>query len=285
MKAHKIDFEKELLRGRKSYNEHVGKWWVKQSLNAAHERAYRTIAEQARRCAGASPRVIVDYACGPGQILAKLYKKFPKAEIIGIDGSSMMLELTEKRLQRIGGDFDKRVLLVESDLPNFSLDLPKADLLVFAFPNVVVRTKDQPYYDEHGYQDNPDAKTASFLASSREPDPSEETVTDEEDILFDNLLTGKVVSRNLRGLMKRGGICIRAEYSNAPREELTKLVQARQAFEEGSLGSFQGRKAVRLFSFRESFYYRSRVIEDVYHQTKDEADRTGGYFLNVLKAV
>ncbi len=286
MKTPPIDFESELQRGRKSYNEKVGRWWYRQSENNPHKKAYKKIARCAEEFAPKKPGVIIDYACGGGQLLTRLYKRFPKSEIIGIDGSSWMLEIVEKRLQKIGGNFDKRVLLVESFLPNFELDLPRADILVFAFPNIAVRAKDQPYYDENGFEHPGDQKVARFLAEAREEDPDEETVFDEPDELWDSLLTCKVISRNLRGLLKKGGICIRAEYSNARRDELSRLVEMRQAFEEGSLGKIgQGFKAEKIFKLLDSRYYRSKVIEDVYHQTRDELDSVGGYFINILKAV
>lgn len=286
MTLHHLDFEQELDRGRKTYNNKVGQWWLDQAFNEDHKKAYRKIARFAQQHLKKEPRVVIDYACGPGHILCRLYKRFPKAEIYGLDGSKLMLDRTDERLRQIGGDFDERVCLVETFLPNFDLDLPKADLLVFAFPNIVVRTKDQPYYDLHGYQSRRDDVVAQYLADTREPDPEEETVVDEPDVLYDSLLTSKVISRNLRGLLKRGGICIRAEYSNAPREELTRLVQQRQAFEEGSLKSkLGGKRPKRLFKLMESKYISSKVIEDVYHQTKDESDKEGGYFMNVLKAI
>ncbi|MGD0310308.1 MAG: hypothetical protein ABSC02_13600 [Acidobacteriota bacterium] len=34
-----------------------------------------------------------------------------------------------------------------------------------------------------------------------------------------------------------------------------------------------------------SRYYRSGVMEDVYHQSRDECNRLGGYFINVLRAL
>jgi len=90
----------------------------------------------------------------------------------------------------------------------------------------------------------------------------------------------------LRSLLRTGGLCLRAEYSNASREELTELVQHRQSFEEGTLSQeIQGIGPERLFSLGNSVYYRSQVILDVYHQTRDKSDREGGYFINILKAV
>ncbi|MCS4537756.1 MAG: hypothetical protein HYY67_02700 [Thaumarchaeota archaeon] len=105
-------------------------------------------------------------------------------------------------------------------------------------------------------------------------------------MLSDSLLRGKVVSRNLRGLLKKGGICVRVEYAKAERERLTELEQCRLAFEEGSLKtSVNGRKAEKLFDFISSTYFQSKVMEDVYYQTKDETDRKGGYSITMVEAV
>jgi len=99
-------------------------------------------------------------------------------------------------------------------------------------------------------------------------------------------LRGKVVSRNFRGLLKRGDICVRVEYAKAEREKLTELEQGRVAFEEGSLETcINGRKAEKLFGFISSTYFQSKVMEDVYYQTKDETDRKGGYSITMLEEV
>ena len=105
-------------------------------------------------------------------------------------------------------------------------------------------------------------------------------------MLSDSLLRGKVVSRNFRGLLKRGCICVRVEYAKAEREKLTELEQGRLAFEVGSLKtSANGKKAEKLFHFISSTYFQSKVMEDVYYQTKDETDRKGGCSITILEAV
>lgn len=282
----RINFDKELIRGAKTYNEKVGRWWLGQAGNSAHGYAYRKIADYIRALYPASPRLVIDYGCGPGHLLVRMMRRFTNSRFIGLDGSSLQLNLAEKRLLTIGRECLNQVTLMQTRLPNFDLDIPKADLVIFAFPNICPHSEEQPYYDKHGYRHRGDASVARYLAKAREPNPEDETVTCSDDELFDSLMTGKVISRNLRGLLKRGGLCVRIEYANAPRHELSDLVRLRWAFEDGSLSaSFNGRKSERLFTLLHSDYYRSGVIEDVYHQTRDESDKTGGYFISVLRAV
>ena len=118
--------------------------------------------------------------------------------------------------------------------PDFSLPGGKADALLFVFPNIV--PPEEPEEEDDDLHHTDDLAVAEYLAQAREPDPEEETVEDDEETLSDSLLTDHVISRNLRGLLKKGGVCVRADYANAPRNELTELVQQRLAFQEASSG-------------------------------------------------
>ena len=144
---------------------------------------------------------------------------------------------------------------------------------------------EQPYYDQHGYKKRRDAAVARHLSRAREPDPEEDSEEDEPEVLYDSLLTAKVISRNIRGLLKAGGICVRVEYANGGLDEMTTLVRQRCAFENASLKKVKGLRPKRLFKLLDSTYYRSKVMEDVYHQTRDKTDRKGGYMLHVLRAI
>ena len=142
---------------------------------------------------------------------------------------------------------------------------------------------DQELYQENGYRQEEDAEVAKFLAAPRKPKAEDKWIFDDVQVLLDSLLIGKVVSRNFRGLLKRGDICVRVEYAKAEREKLTELEQGRLAFEEGSLEtSINGRKAEKLFDFISSTCLKSKVMEDVYYQTKDETDRKGGLLDNYV---
>ena len=273
-----VDFDKEFEKGPKTYDQHVGKWWNKRAQDEAHKAAYENIAKFAKRNIKHA-KIIVDFACGGGEILTEVQKQFSKSQLLGIDGSEKFLESAKRRVNSPHAHF------VQSFLPNFSLPKGEADIVFFTFPNIVPDPDEQPYYDEHGYEDVKDNKVADYLANVLEDDPDEETVADEPEGLKDTLLSNKVVSRNIRSLLKKGGYFIRVEYANAPRDELTDLVEARTAFEEGSLEVIKNKKPVQLFKKVKSQFFKSEVILDVYHQTQDETDKEGGYFVTLLQAI
>jgi hypothetical protein len=94
------------------------------------------------------------------------------------------------------------------------------------------------------------------------------------------------VALNLRGLLKKGGLCVRVEYGFARRDELAPLDLRRVSFEEGSLAHEAcGWRPGDWFRVAASAYFRSRVMEDVYQQTHDRRDRRGGYLITVLRAL
>ncbi|MDA2929745.1 class I SAM-dependent methyltransferase [Acidobacteria bacterium AH-259-O06] len=282
----RIDFDQELNNGPQTYNETLGKWWQSRSSDSAHTYAYRRIAEHISSFFARPPQRIIDYACGAGHMLTRLSRSFPDSRLAGIDRSSFLLKLAKKRLRQLGKDWPRRVELIETELPDFSLPQGQADLVIFVFPNIVPNPDNDQPYEENGFHHKADAAVAKHLAWAREPDPEEETVEDDSETVYDSMLTDKVISRNLRGLLKKGGICVRAHYANAPRDELSRLVRQRLAFEEGSLDEpVSAHRAERLFAFLGSTYFRSKVTEDVYHQTRDESDKRGGYLLTTLLAV
>lgn len=282
-----IDFDTALTRGKDTYTGEVGDWWLNQCADAAHQRAYRTIAMRLRgQFPRREPKTIIEYACGPGLLLARLARTFPKSRLIGIDGSSQMLDAASARLRRMGRSVAERVELVETHLPNFNLPKWEADAIVFAFPNICPHPDDQPYYDRHGSRHRLDRPVAKLLGEAREEDPEMETVFDDPETVMTQLLDCKVVSRNLRGLVRRGGICVRVTYANASREYLSDLVNLRLDFEAGCMETeFRGRRPEAIFRHVDTTYHRSRVILDVYHQTGDEDNLRGGFLVSVLRAI
>ena len=279
-----IDFDRELNEGKETYDHILGEWWQSRSNDAAHRYAYRKIASHVKSFFPGIPEKIIDYGCGGGELLSRLYRRFPESRLVGIDGSSMLLEETGRRLRHLDKKWPQRVELVETELPDFSLPSGEADLLVFAFPNIVP-DPDKDEFNEKCLEDE-EFEVAEYLSEAREPDPEDETVTDDSETLYDSLMTDRVLSHNLRGLLKRGGICVRVEYANSERDELSKLVEQRLAFEEGSLSRPVDEYRLKpLFALLDSVYLRSKVIEDVYHQTGDKDDKVGGYHLTSLYAL
>ena len=274
-----VDFDSEFEKGPDSYNEGVGKWWKKRADDRAHAIAYGKIAKFIRDTIKKDPKAIIDYACGTGRVLERVAQQFPETQLYGLDGSKKMLKEAHERLQ------GKKVHLMESRLPNFSLPT-MGDVIIFTFPNIVPHPDEQPYYDKHGYKNKQDVKVATFLAKAREEDPEEETVNDTPEDLKDILLTNKVISRNIRKLVKKGGYFFRVEYANGGRDELTPLVLQRTRFEEGCLvEASNGKKPVQFFKEVAWKYFPSKVIEDVYHQTRDKEDKKGGFYIVAMKAV
>ena len=284
MDYRKIDFDEEFEGGPETYNQALGSWWLQQSSDTAHAYAYRKIAEYTHTFLPSPPKRIIDYACGAGHMLARLYRLYPKSRILGIDGSSFLLDEAKERLEALGKEWQEQVEFLETRLPDFSLPAGRADLCLFIFPNIVPDPEDD-MEEEYEFWEG-DLAAAEYLSKAREPDPEEETVEDDPETVYDSLLTDNIIARNLRSLLHKGGLCVRADYSNAPREELTELVQKRLAFEEGSLGvAVNGHRAKQYFKMVDCFYCRSSVLQDVYHQTQDEDDKEGGYIITTLKAL
>ena len=284
MDYREIDFDEELDTGPESYNQALGKWWLQQSSDKAHAYAYRKIVEHIHAFIPSPPKRIIDYACGSGHMLSRLYGLYPKSHFLGIDGSTFLLEQAGERLKDLDQDWQERVDLIETRLPDFSLPAGRADLCLFIFPNIVP-DPEEDIVAEYEFWTG-DLAAAEYLSKAREPDPEEETVEDDPETVYDSLLTDNMIASNLRSLLRRGGFCVRADYSNAARDELTQLVQRRLAFEEGSLGvSVNGHRAKQYFKMVDCFYCRSGVLADVYHQTRDEDDKEGGYFVTTLKAL
>ena len=284
MEAENIEFDYELDRGIITYNEKVGLWWKRQAANATHRYAYRNIADFVRDSYDGAPRLIVDYACGGGTLLSRLHGHFPDSDIVGLDGSSLMLGMARKRLARLGGRARHRITLVETLLPDFGLARGIADLVLFVFPNIVSYSGADNGKEYARHLRPTDIAVARKLAFARDPDDGEEE--DDPQTVYTTLLKDRLVSLNIRGLLKRGGICLRVEYGTVRREELPRLELLRTEFEEGALDrEIDGLRADQWFRVQGSRYYRSGVIEDVYHQSQDERDLQGGYFITVLRAL
>lgn len=310
-KAPEIDFEKAFLKGHRSYDTAVGDWWESQASNGAHRRAYREVALSIRRQLGSAERsagkrpgqagpapLIVDYGCGSGRFLVELAALYPRARIAALDGSTRMLARARRLLAAAGMEAEEmdarsgfaaggpRIRLVKTSLPNFSLPQGRADAVAFLFPNLTPAPGDQPYYDRHGYKKRPDTTVARMLARFREMDPEDEIPAPPADELYEGLMTDRVVSRHIRSLLKRGAHWFKVDYANALREELSDLTNWRGLFTEGALEEeIKGEKAEIYFKYLRNDFRRSQVILDVYHQTKDESDKTGGYFISTFRAL
>ncbi len=279
-----IAFGRELGRGIVAYNESVGHWWMRQAGNPSHRNAYRNIA----RFIGASfhrpPGRIVDYACGAGHLLAGLHRTFPTSKLVGYDGSALLLARARKILTSLGTTACRHMTLMQTLLPDFELPTARADLVLYVFPNLVPGIAGANPRSWESRLSRAERLMAQSLAKRRDAESTRKE--DDPGLIYATLVRDRLVSLNLRQLVKRSGTCIRVEYANVPRDELPELEMVRTAFEEGSLDQcVDGVAAEPWFRVVASRYHRSGVIEDVYHQSSDADHRTGGYLITVLRAL
>ena len=270
-----IDFNQALAAGVRSYDRHVGRWWVQRTTSAAHAEAYANIASYVARQARKRSGLIVDYACGAGLLTKQLAQLLPQWKMLGIDGSRTMLRHAEAWAGRMRKDRPASLEWLLAKLPNFSLPKPAADIVVFAFPNIITGDKERSHFEGIYPADSAEARC---IAAKRGKAGAE--------ALYDQLFMNRVIARNLRGLLRKGGLCVRADYSQGDRHELTRHDQVATMFEEGSLNVGTPRRMPDpFFTLLDSRYYPSEVIRDVYEQTEDEDFLEGGYSVSLLKAL
>lgn len=263
---------------RRCYENEVGRWWLARASDPAHARAYSKVVRCIHDAAGRSPRLIVDYACGAGHLLTRLAWRFPHARLIGLDGSLLLLEVARRRIGRMGREAERRIRLRAEKLPRSPAPRLGAELAVYAFPNM---------YPARGPRREPDpCESAAARRLARLRDPAAGGEPSLPGPSAGELLRGRAVSWDLRRVLADGGLCVRVEYAEVPRHQLSRAELLRVAFEEGSLSDeIAGERVRPWFRLLASAYVRSGVIEDVYQQTGDESDRHGGYAITVLRAV
>ncbi len=118
MQPDKIAFDRELSRGLVVYNDKIGWWWFHQAGNSCHRYAYHNIAGFIRSSFSRQPGLIVDYACGAGNLLFRLNRHFPDSELVGYDGSSLLLAMAHRRLSREAATAGNRVGRCSSPRPD-----------------------------------------------------------------------------------------------------------------------------------------------------------------------
>lgn len=268
-----------------SYNGVTGRWWQERARNSVHQRAYKNVADFIHKSLPRAPKLIVDYACGAGDLLSLLSRQFPDSRLIGLDGSSLLLDLAEKRLSGLPPRFIQRISLIETLLPRRNWLGERADLAVYCFPNMTPASAEEQAHGTGFAVSQRDSKIAQTISEATEPGGEDYELPDPEAIQ-QTLEYGRSISRNLRQLLRRDGICIRVEYATTRRHLWTPLELLQVSFEEGSLeGEVAGIKSRPWFRVLASAYFRSQVLEDVHQQTGDERDRNGGYLITVLRAL
>jgi SAM-dependent methyltransferase len=286
-----IEFDSELSRGFAAYEDKLGDWWLSRARDPSHSHAYRKIAEYLRASLKRPPRLVVDYACGPGDLLARLSAIFPDSRLVGLDGSNYLLGLARRRLAHLQHESARRTTLIQTPLPCFDLPAMEADLALLVFPNMlqIVEARGRRRLPKCGSLRQTKlgpSELAIARSLSRSTDAGARDPDDDPETIHSFLLQARLVSLNLRGLLKRGGLCVRVEYGRAQRHELSEIDMLRISFEEGSLDMrVDGKLPRQWFRMLASSYCGSRVIEDVDQQAGKRNGGPGGYLITVLRAV
>lgn len=278
-----IDFDKEFVKGSAAFEGFLADWWLEKSNDPAHRRAYKNISSKMHQIlseAGrALPKSIVDFACGNGAILKSLVSRFPKTNIIAIDGSKKMLALAKSSLQQT--EHESVIQFLHSPLPNFGLSEKMADVVLFLFPNITINSKERRLVRKQLNTDPLTLKTAKFLAKWNEVEsdfPADECLND--------ILDSRAITSNIHQILKKGGFWFHVEYANAPRHQWDEIDQITTLFEESAWPVSIGRNEIRReFQLIKSLYFRSSVMLDVYEQSGDPEDRDGGYIISVLQSL
>jgi SAM-dependent methyltransferase len=285
LKAMRYGIQTDSSRSRKpSYDGTIAQWWEKRAHDSAHQRAYRKIADFIHASFPRDPRLVIDFACGAGNLLSLLSRRFARSKMVGLDGSAYLLGLAERKFCRLPPECKQRIVLIHTTLPDFSLLRGQADLVVFCFPNMMpplgpnIRT-------DSSLLSRKDLEIAGRLAIS-DVTASKSRKNRDSQSVRQKLEYGRCISQNLRRLLLPGGICVRVEYATTQRHEWSAIELQKVCFEEGALDTkVDGLMPRKWFHVLASAYFRSHVMEDVYQQTGDRLDRKGGYLLTVLRAL
>jgi SAM-dependent methyltransferase len=282
----KVDFEKELRTNFRGYNTTLTRWWNIRACNKSHCIAYRNIANYVTTHIDLIPSLVIDYGCGTGRLLGEIAVRFVDTKFIGIDGSSAMLKTAKAYLKNRAPDLLNRIKLLKAPLPIRLLLGKRADLVTFTFPHILSNLYDLDLNSFLEHLTYSEIENAVILAEDKGMEEVSNEYTEEDPDLLQSLLVNRVISKNLRSLVKRDGYCLRVELANAKREEFPEIFQKRFSFQEGSLDkSLSDQSIQQPFELVRSEYHRSKVMEDAYEQTGDESDRKGGYWISLLRAL
>ncbi len=98
------------------------RWWRSRALDAA-----------AKALVSPVPGCILDIATGTGDVAFDLHRRFPDAEITGIDLSAGMLGVAKEKLSRMDEAAQRRISFVQGDSLALSLPDDSQDLVTVAY--------------------------------------------------------------------------------------------------------------------------------------------------------
>lgn len=277
----------EDIIGHASYDQHEfgSEWWFERSQDNVHQRAYRRIAEYAAEQVTRPIHTIIDYACGAGFLLFYLAQQFPEAHIIGIDESQQAITAANAYLDvKLSIEQRQRVSVQRHALPDFTLNLPQADLVTFSFPDF--RTGSElPWmrqWKPHFMNDWKETQALRRRLGGMFPDLE---LPDSRELFIK-----RVASKNMYGLAAADAYCLRVEYAACRRDECHAMILEEMQWYEGADAHDQHLRSEcrNNFKFHEllhSEFARSKVMEDVYAQTGDEDDRHGGFIMSLFQCL
>ena len=221
----KVDFEKELRTNFRGYNTTLTRWWNIRACNKSHCNAYRNIANYVTTHVDLIPSLVIDYGCGTGRLLGEIAVRFVETKFIGIDGSAGMLKTAKTYLTKEAPNLLNRIKLLKAPLPTKLLLGKRADLVTFTFPHILSNLYDLDLNSFLEFLTYSEIENAVILSERKGVEGVSNEFTDEDPDLLQSLLVNRVISKNLRSLVKRGGYCLRVELANAKREEFPKIFQ------------------------------------------------------------
>lgn len=135
-----------------AYAEDSIDWWTSRSLSREYQGAYNNISTYVPK----EGKIFLEVACGPGEILKRVWKLGNYDLVIGSDASMEMLETAQARLQAaeleaaIETDATKinqrrkGIVLVLDDLLESKFPDSFVDTVLFAFPEIGLDCTPQP---------------------------------------------------------------------------------------------------------------------------------------------
>jgi hypothetical protein len=291
----KVNFEKHLVRGERSYDTRIGDWWLKKSEDLAHRKAYEDIAKRIASWCTIPPEFLVDYAGASGALIRRLAPLLPKTRFVTLDGSRKMLKFGFQQISMSGLDVDfvlpakafsrrgPRIRLVHTPLPWDDAPCGVADAAVLLFPNLNSTTHRQNLARRNWIRDK-SVESVAHLFSLVLHEQSKKKHNSA--LAFEELILQRAVSENIRHMLKSGGLWFKADYANARRQQLDKVDDWKMLFAESAIDLKIGDlKTTGSFRLIENLYFKSGVIRDVYDQTRDPDDKTGGYILSIFRTL
>src|SRR5690348_943287 len=89
----------------------------------------RPFYELLSRVGATAPRFVADVGCGPGELTAELCRRWPAADVLGVDSSPEMIEAAEALGAGLDGDMRQRLHFQIADATDWQPPRPP-DVLV-----------------------------------------------------------------------------------------------------------------------------------------------------------